>query len=371
MKKMEKRLFFGQADDWKTCIIKKLKISDNKVILDIRKGLSGAIMMPAIDSCETGFAWDRIMIDAYLPEGSSVMVYAYASDNPDSPAMKDVEQVMKDRTSTDDSLYQMVHSRFGHSVSRSCDFILHNKGRYLWLFIWLRSGGNQNPYISRVVYRMEGDHMIDYLPALYHDDDITRRFLSVFNSIYTDMDRQIDAIPSAFDYESNSESMLRFMAGWLGIEDGNIPVHKLRKYVSRVLHDYETMYTPAGIARNIYRLTGKEPVILEYADVDPNAENCPNPEQYRKLFGDDPFKFFVLLDNDTFKSREEMDRFIEKMEDLIPAGTSMELIMLHENMELGDRAVLGEDTVLGDDSDDEYKQKAAIIAEILKGGSHK
>ena len=326
MKKTEKRLSLCRKEDWSAGTLRNLKITDNRLVLDISESIVGMILLPSIDSRQNGFAWDRVIVDAFLPEGSSVEVFGYATDSADPHLMDAVRKTLKDSGASYLEVYQNITARFGEPIGKGRDFIADIRGRYIWLLVMLISGGKEKPYISSVTYRMEGDHMIDYLPSLYSDSRVTRRLLSIFNSIYTDMDRQIDMLPSLLDYESNSDGMLRVLADWMDVDSRGVQTDELRNRIRTAIDDYETMYTPMGIKRSIKRLTGKEPVLIEYADVDPNSDSCPDPVLYRKLFGDDPFSFFVILGSDTFASPDDKVDFLEKMDSLIPAGTGMRLI---------------------------------------------
>lgn len=62
--------------------------------------------------------------------------------------------------------------------------------------------------------------MVDYLPAIYQEEDFTRRFLSIFDSVFTDMDRAIDRLPGQLDYEHAGGELLRYLAQWVCVEGG-------------------------------------------------------------------------------------------------------------------------------------------------------
>lgn len=348
MKKVEKRLTICRAEEWNRGILCGLTVRENRVVLDIRKNMVGAILMAPVDSCENGFIWDRVIVDADLPEGSGIMVYAFASDDPEPEKIRAAKDMLKKDAVTFAEQTAYLHTCFGFPVSHDRDCLLKCRGRYLWLCLWLISGGSEDPGINRVVIRMGGDHMTDYLPGIYQNHDLTRRFLSVFNSIHTDMDRQIELLPAAFDYTYAGKDMLRFLAGCLGIEDSGLSLVELRARIAEAMEEYESMYTPAGIRRSIERLTGRTPVLLEYKDVDPNRPDCPDPALFRQLFSDDPYRFYVILPDDTFSSAQEITRFIRAMEPLIPAGVTMELVSLEDCRKLGKFSFPGMDNITTD-----------------------
>ena len=312
---------------------------DDGLRLDSARFMSGLCCLPVIDSAENGFCWGRILIDAELPQDSALRVYAHASDDhswndgwPEIDGTEDAARAMR--------------KRFGLPVAESGDFLLRASGRYLWLLLELAAAGTDSPTIRKVTVRMAGDHMIDYLPAIYQEDDFTRRFLSIFNSMFLDMEDSICALPGRMDYESADPEMLHYLASWVCVEDGTEP-SALADRIAGALSDYETQYTLGGIRRSVRRLTGREPWIIEHFSVSSNRADCRNPELYRRLYGGDPYRFFVLLREGTFPNRQAMEEFRRRMEELVPAGTSMELVLLKQSIQLDWHTYLGINSAVG------------------------
>ncbi|BAK99818.1 hypothetical protein OBV_26200 [Oscillibacter valericigenes Sjm18-20] len=307
--------------------------------LDSARITSGFCCLPVIDSAENGFCWDRVVIDADLPPDSALRVYAHTDDDrswggPLEPESGEVEEA------------RALRLRFGPPVAQSGDFLLRTGGRYLWLALELAAAGTGSPTVRKVTVRMAGDHMVDYLPAIYQEDDFTRRFLSIFNSMFLDMEDSIYALPGWMDYESTDPEMLRYLASWMCIGD-ETNIDALISRISGALPEYETQYTVGGIRRSVRRLTGRDPWIVEQFNVSPNRAECRNPKLYRKLYGDDPYRFFVLLREGTFPSRQALEDFRRRMEELIPAGTSMELVLLKQCIQLDWHTYLGINSTVG------------------------
>lgn len=295
----------------------------------------GAYCLPPIDSGETGFAWSRLLIDADLPQDSSLRVYAYASDTPDWSAWERLQDDFRADMDT-------VPEHFGPPLHSGCDFWLNCTGQYLWLALELTAAGAEQPLVHGVSLRMGGDHMLDYLPSIYQGDDFTYRFLSVFNSMMQDVEDEIEALPRQLAPESTD--MLDGLAEWLCMDSS---MENSRARIRSVLHEYETMYTPDGIQRSVRQLTGREPLLIEHFTVDPNREDCRNPTVYRRLYGDDPYRFFILLDEDTFASRDRMEWFLSHMRELIPAEMTFELVLLKHCIQLDWHTYLGVNTYIG------------------------
>ena len=51
--------------------------------------------------------------------------------------------------------------------------------------------------------------------------------------------------------------------------------------------------------------------------------------------------FFLLFPHDTFATQRDMERFLNRMRDRIPAGTEMELVLLKPGVQLDGHTYLG------------------------------
>ncbi|MBR3570740.1 MAG: hypothetical protein IKN96_08120 [Oscillibacter sp.] len=298
---------------------------------------AGTVCLPPLDSGESAFRWTRLRLTADIPQDAGLRVYAAASDYHVWPEWADISGGGTDE----------LRRVFGEPAGSGTDILLSRSGRYLWLALELTAGGEARPRVDALSVRMSGDHMADYLPAIYQGDDFTWRFLSIFNSIFQDMEAAIEDLPRQFSPSGASPEMLEYMAQWLCMDAGG-GAAALRERLPAALEDYETMYTTEGVKRSAYRLTGKEPFLIEHFRVNPNAPDCRNPALYRKLYGEDPYRFFLLLPQGTFERRADMERFLQRMSDRIPAETSMELVILRPCVQLDWHTYLGVNSQIGD-----------------------
>jgi len=144
----------------------------------------------------------------------------------------------------------------------------------------------------------------------------------------------------------------------------------LRERIATALPDYETQYTAEGIRRTIRRLTGKDAHIIEHFNVSPNRPDCSDPVLYRKLYGEDPYRFFVLMEENAFSGQREMEQFLQKMEDRIPAGTELELVLLKQSIQLGWHTYLGLNSRVGGYVPAVVDQNITIHYDTMIGGTN-
>ncbi len=308
--------------------------------LQLSKGaFEGVAFLPPLDSGESDFRWGRVKLSLFLPKDASVQIYARASDDPEWDAWNNISEQM--------SCAEAARTLFGDPKSSGADVWLAETGRWLWLAVGFSSGRAEKPRLDAVSILAQSDHLSDYLPSIYQKSDFTYRFLSIFTAMFQDLEDRIGQARRQLDPASADPEMLQYLAHWL-CADGSLPEEELRSILPHVIDEYETMYTVDGIRRSVERLTGKTPLIIEHFEVDPNDPSCSNPELYRRLYGDDPYRFFLLLPQGTFTEQRQMEEFLEQMDELVPAETTPELVLLKPCVQLDWHTYLGVNTKIGE-----------------------
>jgi len=305
--------------------------------------LRGLVCLCAIDSGEKGFLWGRVRLELVLPSNALIRTYVYASDTRSYGENRDFDGYLG---GLDAAAGPGVLREIFLPVGASEDFYVDRAGRYIWFMFELLSSG-EAPSLRSLRLNIAGDHMLDYLPAIYRQDAFTRRFVSIFDSMFADMEREIEMLPARFDYENAEDEMLSCLAEWVCVDSAGLDDAAIRERIGTAFSDYEDLYTVRGVKRSVKRLVGREPFIIESADVDPNAPDCPDSELYRRIYGDNPYKFFILLEDNTFHNNTERSVFFQKMRNLIPADTEFELILLKRCVQLDWHTYLGINSVVG------------------------
>lgn len=343
MASIQKQMVLQCAEQWLGGLFYNIVPQGDGWRLDRDRGGTGVCCLKAVDSGEKGFSWQRVVVEADLPPDTALRVYARASDYRSWGEWEDLDEGLR---SLEGDPLPAVREIFGPPAADCGDFFLNCTGRYLWLAFALTSAGAQAPSVRRLRLFMAGDHMVDYLPAIYQSQDFTRRFLSIFNSMCADMERAIDGLPGRVDYEYAGGDMLRYLSSWMSVEHEDGP-EQLRARIRTALDDYQDLYTVEGVRRSVRRLTGREPILIEHFQVSPNRPDCRDPEVYRRLYGEDPYRFFVLLPEDTFSSQRERREFQRQMEEVIPAGMTMQMIQLKQCVQLDWHTYLGVNSRVG------------------------
>ena len=366
MEPIQAQMVFCCAEQWMGGWFYQVEPWGDGLRLDPGRASTGLYCLAAVDSGETGFSWGRAAVEAYLPADTALRVYARAADTRRWQEWDDLDEGIR---SLEGDPAPVLAEIFGKPVSQSGACLLSCTGRYLWIMLELTATGVQAPVVRALRLWMGGDHMTDYLPAIYRGEDFTYRFLSIFDSMYADMDRAIDALPGTLDYRHAQGDLLRYLAGWVCVEGGGSE-EALRERIATALPDYEDLYTVEGVRRSVRRLTGKDPILIEPFQVSPNRPDCRNPELYRRLYGEDPYRFFVLLPEDTFADRREREQFQRDMEEVIPAGMTMQMIQLKPCVQLDWHTYLGVNARIGGYVPAVIDEQATIHYDTTIGGAN-
>ena len=339
---------FSGAERWNgSILLSMVREGDSLRLTD--DAFEGAVLLPPLDSGESDFRWGRVRLSIRLPKDASVQIFARASDEAEWAAWQSF--------SNSGRAAESVCRLFGPPKASGGDVWLSDTGRYLWLAICFACGVTEKPQLDAVSVLAESDHMTDYLPSIYQKQDFTYRYLSVFTAMYQDMEERIRLSRRQLEPAAADPEMLRYLAHWL-CADESLPEQELRAALPNVIDEYETMYTVSGIQRTVQRLTGQIPIVIEHFRVDPNNPACSNPELHRRLYGDDPYRFFLLLPQGTFSNQQQMEHFLEQLQEFVPAETTPELILLKPGVQLDWHTYLGLNTQIGE-------HVAAVIDEAM------
>jgi phage tail-like protein len=100
------------------------------------------------------------------------------------------------------------------------------------------------------------------LPAVYHDDSFTSRFVSAFDDVLAPVLGALDSLDAYLDPHRCPPDFLPWLAGWVGLElDPNWSLEQQRRLVSTAVEHARWHGTRRGVAELVGR----------YVDVDPDA----------------------------------------------------------------------------------------------------
>jgi len=147
-------------------------------------------------------------------------------------------------------------------------------GQFLYLAIRMSGPGDRTPRLDRVYVYRERDSSLSLLPATFQADPTGRsaldRLLSLFDTIYAELEVTIDEFAFLLDAGSGhpefAESFLPWLASWFGLAlEQTWTEAQKRAFLRQIMWLYRRRGTPAGIARLVELHTGiKSPRVIEH-----------------------------------------------------------------------------------------------------------
>lgn len=270
-----------------------------------------------IDNCE----WGRFVLSATLPPDMVLVVRALASD--ENRILRDGEAIQIDdflRDPETDARHKMRLFELSDSIRQvgASDILLYGqRGRYLWLCVELIGTGSACLRDLRVY--APGDNFFQTFPEVYRrNGEFMHRYLSVFSSLYNDLQEEIDSLPALFDPDTAPVDLLPVFADWLGleIEGGFLSDRQCRQLIRSSFRLLSRKGTRAAIEEIVHLLVEEPVYILERV----------GPEGSREQNGEEPFAFTVLISR---RSDEQLHaKLLYLIDQFRPIRTRVSIVFL-------------------------------------------
>ena len=214
--------------------------------------------------------WHRLALDVDLPSGTVVDIYSYASDKDDLKAIVDAALTDPAKTLQQKVDYLDKVIPWADPENNAKDMLFKYKnGRYLWLKLALATYDEKvRPAVRQMKILYPRLSYLRYLPAIYQDDPVNRdfleRFLSLYESIFSDLEIDISTVSQYFDPDTTPPGFLKWLASWVNIAvEDEWPEAMQREFIRQAARLYTIKGTVAGLSLFIEIYTGKPPTILE------------------------------------------------------------------------------------------------------------
>ena len=212
---------------------------------DPRYREEGYFISNCLDSQIYRCQWHRIAAEMDIPEGTSIEIYSYTSNN--------LEDAVKLERPDFDWPAIQINAR---------DSLIQNPpGRYLWLKVVLKSSIKKTPWLKNLKVYYPRITYLRYLPRVYQEDESSRdfleKFLSLFETTYGGFEDKITNIASYFNAAATPADFLPWLAAWLGLFfDQNWEEAKKRELIKLAPKLYEKRGTLEGLKAYIGLYTG-------------------------------------------------------------------------------------------------------------------
>jgi phage tail-like protein len=224
---------------------------------------SGCLTTKTLDSGIENCVWDRIRLDACLPQGTVIEVTTQ-TNNCDIWAAGSVFKA-------ECSAYSPASQNCGLALTgNDPDCLVQSlPGRYLRAQFQLKTNGIASPLLRSVQISFPRSSYLQYLPAVYQEDDQSRvfldRFLRIFQTTFDGMDKTLDNLWQRFDPLSVPNSWFSWLAAWIALPINPAWTDQQRRAALKSAGQlYPLRGTPAGVQQLIQQYSGVSARLIEH-----------------------------------------------------------------------------------------------------------
>lgn len=204
--------------------------------------------------------------------------------------------------------------------------------------------------------------LLEYLPAIYHEDPFLGEYLSAFEKVLIGRDDGqsfaseslesiIAGIASLFDPLTTPDDFLPWLSGWTAFSlRADLDLSKQRDFISRIIRLYARRGTKENLEELLEIFVSGKPTILESLadDIQIGVTSTIGSDTW--IGGGIPHYFqitIVLPQLDTRVINRQVEIAAALIELEKPAHTFYDLKIEHFTMQIGTHSTIGVDTLLG------------------------
>ncbi|MDR0469834.1 MAG: hypothetical protein LBH09_07675 [Peptococcaceae bacterium] len=316
----------------------------------------GVFYSRLLDSREKETVWHRIVAESESLGDASIRFTFYASEERRvrvGDGVYDLEDFIRDperswQEKEDAFLPYKVKTMFNPA-----DALLHEAvGRYLWFCAELYGQGAESPVLSRIKVYLPVLSWMSYLPEIYQTDSgsksFVERYLYIFQSLYEDMEREINRVARYFDPDVVDSEFLQWLAEWIDIDDAYIwREDQLRYLIRNGMRIYKKRGTRQALSEMVELYLGEKPYIVENFQLEGYEGDASLSGLVAGLYGANSYYFTVVVSENAVPSTKEHKTLLRIIESAKPAHVEANVVVLKPYIFLDKYSYLGMNSVLG------------------------
>lgn len=257
------------------------------------------LFLGRLDSSEPDCPWGRLCFDAQLSEEMVFIVWVFASNQEDFVNHQQIvgyQQFLLDPNialERKEKLFMLAGASKFVGVN---DMLLYEqKGRYLWIFV--KALGDGKARLENFSVYAPGDNFFHTFPEIYRNNgDFLHRYLSIFSSLYSDLQQTIDSLERYVDIQNAPSALLPVFAKWLGISlDGNFLEEDKQRLLLKNAFSWIKGKGSRRVILEIVKLFVQEPVYIIEQGVVLSHFSPKDLEVYERIYGAQKYGFTILI----------------------------------------------------------------------------
>ena len=354
MGKKNKYFLFNKEQDYKRCFLYNMEF-DGSVLKAVsgNKDNESVIISRILDSKEKDMQWHRMILEMNNEERIPFKLSIFAGNDigisKENNGVKRPEDVLGDGKISLSEKRKILIPYLKKEVFNMDDILLHDiSGRYLMFLMEANIKPGQTLEIKKIKVCFPKMSWISYLPEVYQNEDksgFLERYMAIFQTLYEELNLEIERIPRLIDVESANKDFLTVLSEWLGLENAHMwQEDRLRELLKNYLKYYRIRGNKEAVKMFVRLYTNSEPVyIVENFEL----EGYLNKEELKRLYGNDPYSFCVIIKEEQLSSGEQYRSLLKIIEEAAPANMRPELILLRPYIFLSCHSYMEINSVLG------------------------
>ena len=304
---------------------------------------------PVFDSRQEQESWQSLHLELDS-SACRVTVLAAASDEEYTAVLNNPEMSFEEKE-------ELIRTLVCIEKVNTNDILLTNLcGRYFYLLIKVQGQTDAQFSFSGAKMEFPKNTFLEYFPEVYRQgNDFFERYISVFQTLYLNLEKEVDTLPDRFDYEKAHGEDLIALAEWAGLHKVWITealLHggedTLRRLIACVNELQSAKGTCSVLKLLMKLLYDRDADVLEYYKWFEYIEKNPQLlTTYRKLYGkEDTVSIFLDEEQGKLPDREETLRMQKAAAQVLPIGTKLRMIPIRKNSHLDTHCYLGKNSRL-------------------------
>lgn len=299
------------------------ELFDDGSIKTVGEGLH-FLIFPCFRGEQKGEVWGRFHARVTGERNSSLKIYAFSKDEEEGARIpEDLEQYFKDETIPAEEKKELFIRADGVKAENAKDVLLTElRGQYLWIALELE--GSEEAVLSEMFLHCPGDNFMQTFPEVFQEENgFFQRYLSVFSSLYADMQRKIDQMGNYLDAETAPKEMLPVLAGWLGIQvENGFPEEKILRRLLKEAYQLNRMKGTRGVLDRLAKIVFEDDVMIIEKNL-LEASTLEEKNLYQKLYGKSRWDVTILVN--CAPEKRQIEQFLFLASQFKPARCQIHL----------------------------------------------
>lgn len=295
------------------------------------------IFFPGIDSAKEECTWGHLSFLSEIPENTVIKLYAFASEQnsfyDDSYRIVPFDRFFASDEWDSSVKKQLFRQQDYRRFLNQKDVLLYElKGRYLYLFLEILT--DREVCLKDINIVLPGDNFLASFPEIYQKEgEFFHRYLSIYSTMFNDLQKKITQIPKLLDVETAPEPLLVLFGKWMRLDvSGNFLSEDRLRTLIREIYQLNKIKGTGKVLKRIAEIVLGEKVILVEKNIASQYVEDEEKEAFDILYGDGPFEATMLIRSEVTPNLRAQLLFL--LDQFKPIRCHLHVVFLDDNSKM-------------------------------------